>query len=266
MGLRQAAIFLAVSATFALVGCSTAEDDATSSDSAYSNGDGDPNWNRELQSFIQSKVQRVASLDTGGDIRFASNGSDAVTRSVCISTWMVGGGVFGKAASNTCVVVGLALAETGVGAGFAAVCAGADGSNLDALVGATLGGVGGWIACPGNTVFRSRASDFRVFAVPRTTTTTTTQYCPSGSVLRCDRGQLADFQERKNNACGQQRSCNRGMSCADIAARISAGSECADARDRISEQCCDNDAAHDSERQTVINTLNYCISLHATCQ
>lgn len=86
------------------------------------------------------------------------------------------------------------------------------------------------------------------------------KYCPSGGRQTCSDRRYEDVRERKANACNRPRSCNNNMDCWTVQERITNGSECLEARDRVTNECCDghSDAAHDAERRNVLTTFLNC--------
>jgi hypothetical protein len=88
----------------------------------------------------------------------------------------------------------------------------------------------------------------------------TADYCPSGARRTCGNDTWDDVRERKANACNRTRGCSTTTPCADILARITAGSQCLTARDRVTDVCCGGhmDDAHQDEWNRVLGTMREC--------
>jgi len=217
----------------------------------------DDPWGDELVSIVDEEYQRLstyASTDGGWG--------------ACVSTWTVGGAVLGEAASKTCVVVGVAAFETGVGAAAAAVCAGADFVQADALLGAAAGYVSGYVACSAAARFPTFLSGFRIFNISSETDTgTETETEEVGDEpQRCDTDEVASWntQECKDLYCAykdldtQVRSCSgSGQTCEEMNNNVRNALRVADMREQHMASCPTRPGHYNEEgHQTAIEQLN----------
>lgn len=208
-------VIIVVSASLGLLGCA---DDLDSGQPTCSDGRCDEtDWQTAFTSTVDTEVTRLST--------YASN--DANAWGACVSTWTVGGAAIGELASKTCVLVGVATIETGVGAVAAAVCVGADASQADALLGAAIGYMVGYLACSDKADFTDVLGSFKVFnADASKETDTPTSEVEDWNTPECQ----AKYNEYKLH-CDKPRSCTSAqLSCEDLLYRQSEAKQCADLR------------------------------------
>lgn len=190
---------------------------------------GVPDWRGDFVGHVDREVELA---EKGDPVPMSITGDQSTA--ACVATWTVGGAIVGEAASKTCMVVGVATAETGVGAIAAAVCVAADFTQADIALGAAAGYLSGYAVCNG-AEFISYVSGFRVF------NWRTEQDDEAGSGTEIEEWNTPECRARYDEykaVCRQPRSCRSQLtSCEEFIENYSTGIRCAEMRNSHMFEC-----------------------------
>lgn len=211
-------IAIALSLVVGLAACDLGEVEGGDSEVIYA---ADSGWEDEFVGVVDAEVQRLSTYASTDDDNWGA----------CVRTWTVGGAAVGELASKTCVVVGVATVKTGVGGVAAAVCAGADWVQADAVLGAAAGYVSGYLSCSASATFDRFLGNFRLFNVGASEEPAETE--DDWNTPECQ----AQYDDYKST-CGQPSSCrDQTLSCEELIARHDNNISCAEKRNDHMYEC-----------------------------
>ena len=180
----------------------------------------DDSWKNELIGIVDTEYQRLST--------YASNDGGW---GACVSTWTVSGAAIGEVASKTCTVIGVATAETGVGAVAAAVCVAADASQADALLGAAIGYLSGYLVCSAAASFPTYLGGYKTFNLSTEADTDSEEDGATSEVEDWNTPACRAQYDEYKAQCKQERSCkSQELQCVDFARRYEINTRCAQMR------------------------------------